>query len=339
MKRLLLLNVCIVFLISAYIQSANCQGIATYENLTLSPNSAWYGSNNSGGFTDSGFFFPNSYTDFGGGMFAWYGFAYSNMNDTVTTGYTNQFSAITGKGVLNSAIYAVSYVNYDWMNNYQMHANVVKFSTPQTITGFYATNSTYAYFSMLNGDGTLAKKFGGATGNDPDWFKLQIKGYRNGNLTDTVNCFLADFRFANNTQDYILKTWKWVDLSALGIVDSLSFGLTSSDIGAYGMNTPAYFCMDNFNGLNPYLTVNELNNKDINVSIFPNPFSETIQIQSNSTDKAIALKIYNLNGKEIRNIAIVNQGYTINLSDLTSGVYFVRVSGSDFNQYQKIIKK
>ena len=318
---------------------ANSQSIATYDNLTLNPNSVWYGSDNSGGFTDSGFFFPNSYTDYGGGMFAWYGFAYSNKTDTITAGYTNQFSAITGEGALNSAIYAVSYIYYDWMNNYQMKPNVVHFSNPSTISGFYATNSTYAYLSMLNGDGTLAKKFGGTSGNDPDWFKLQIKGYRNGNMIDTVNLYLADFRFPNNTQDYILKTWKWVDLSVLGIIDSLSFELTSSDNGAYGMNTPGYFCMDNFNGVNPYITVNELNNKNVQISIYPNPFTETILVRSNSIDKGIAMQIYDINGKEIRKTEIVNQENTINLSDLTTGVYFIRVSGSDFNHYQKIIKK
>jgi hypothetical protein len=315
------------------------QNIATYDNLTLNPNSVWYGSDNSGGFTDSGYLFENSYSDFGGGMYAWYGFAYSNKTDTITAGYTNQFSAITGVGVLNSAVYAVSYVNYDYMNAYQMHPNVLRFSTQKTISGFYVTNNTYAYLSMLNGDGTLAKKFGGTSGNDPDWFKLQIKGYRNGYMIDTVNCFLADFRFTNNTQDYILKTWKWVDLSVLGNVDSLSFGLTSSDNGAYGINTPAYFCMDNFNGINPYITVNELNNKDFNINIYPNPFAEIIHIQRNSTAKVITMNIYDVNGKEIRNLTIANQANTINLADLTSGVYFVRVSGSDFNHYQKIIKK
>lgn len=338
MKKFLFLNVCIVFSIFINLQSANSQSIATYDNLSLAPNSAWYGSDNSGGFNDSGFFFENSYSDFGGGMYAWYGFAYSNKTDTITAGYTNQFSAITGKGALNSAIYAVSYVNYDWMNNYQMHPNVLRFSTQKTISGFYACNNTYAYLSMLNGDGALAKKFGGASGNDPDWFKLQIKGYRNGNMIDTVNCFLADFRFVNNTQDYILKTWKWVDLSVLGNVDSLSFGLTSSDNGAYGINTPAYFCMDNFNGVNPYLSVNDLNISDVQISIYPNPFAESIRINCNSkNDKTLV--IYDLNAKEVCRKKIVNQEYTIDLSDLTSGVYFVKVSGSDFNHYQKIIKK
>lgn len=319
--------------------NALSQNIATFDNLNLSPNSAWNGEDNSGGFTNGGFLFENSYTSYGGGAFAWYGFAYSNMNDTITAGYTNQFSAITGKGNSNSANYAVSYIYYDWMNSYKMIPNVIRFATAKTINGFYATNNTYAYKSMLNGDAPLAKKFGGATGNDADWFKLQVKGYRNGALIDTVNCFLADFRSAINAEDYILKTWKWFDLSALGDVDSLAFGLTSSDCGAYGMNTPGYFCMDNFNGLNPNIAVSEFNNNNIQFSVYPNPFVETIYFSSNSTDKMLAVKIYNINGKLIRDLGIVNHEFTANLSDLPSGFYFVNISGSDFNNYQKIIKK
>jgi hypothetical protein len=37
--------------------------------------------------------------------------------------------------------------------------------------GVYVTNTTYAYNSMRDGD-MFAKKFGGPTGNDPDWYKL-----------------------------------------------------------------------------------------------------------------------------------------------------------------------
>jgi hypothetical protein len=42
--------------------------------------------------------------------------------------------------------------------------------TPVTVTGAYFTNTTYAALSMLSGD-SFAKKFGGASGDDPDWFK------------------------------------------------------------------------------------------------------------------------------------------------------------------------
>ena len=114
-----------------------------------------------------------------------------------------------------------------------------------TVSGAYFTNTTYAYLSMRDGDG-IAKKFGGVSGNDPDWFKLSITGIDNSDeYTATLDFYLADFRFADNSQDYIIDSWAWVDLTSLGNVVGIEFVVTSSDVGDYGMNTPAYFAIDN----------------------------------------------------------------------------------------------
>ena len=325
-----------VIILLLNINLAKSQNIATFDDLQLTLNSYWNGSDSSGGFNSGNVFFENKYTSFGGGAYAWTGFAYSNTTDTLTNGYTNQFSAITGKGALNSANYAVSYVNYDYLNNYSMTPNVLRFTTPKSISGFYATNSTYAYFSMLNGDGALAKKFGGTSGNDSDWLKLQIKGYRNGIMIDTVNCFLADFRFTNNAEDFIAKNWRWVDLSSLGNIDSLTFGLTSSDMGSYGMNTPAYFCMDNFNGTAP-TSINDFN--DLQINIYPNPFTKNIYIKLNDNPLLNNISIFDVSGKEIVSKNIVANDYTVNLSFLTEGIYFVKVTNKKSSFFSKIIKQ
>jgi hypothetical protein len=91
----------------------------------------------------------------------------------------------------------------------------------------------------------FSKEFGGQTSNDEDWLKLTITGKdAAGNITGTIDFYLADFRFADNTKDYLLDSWAFVSLRALGPVKSLEFSLASSDVGAFGMNTPAYFCLD-----------------------------------------------------------------------------------------------
>ena len=72
---------------------------------------------------------------------------------------------------------------------------------------------------------------------DDDKFILTITGYRGDQITDKVDVYLAD------GMD-ILNTWKKVDLSDLGLVDRIGFTLSSTDNGEYGMNTPAYFCLD-----------------------------------------------------------------------------------------------
>ena len=51
-------------------------------------------------------------------------------------------------------------------------------------------------------------------------------------------------RYADNGLDYIVDSWEYVELASLGVVKSLEFGLSSSDAGALGMNTPGYFALD-----------------------------------------------------------------------------------------------
>ncbi len=117
--------------------------------------------------------------------------------------------------------------------------------TDLTGTGALITNTTYAALSMRNGD-QFAKKFGGADGNDADFFKLIISGYSGGIATgNEVEFFLADYRFGDNSQDYILDDWTFVDFSALGTADEVRFDFASSDTGMFGINTPKYFALDN----------------------------------------------------------------------------------------------
>ena len=75
-----------------------------------------------------------------------------------------------------------------------------------------------------------------------DWFKLIITGYKNEVETAKVEFYLADFRAGKSS---IINKWTKVDLEKLNEVDKIKFTMESSDIGDYGMNTPAYACIDN----------------------------------------------------------------------------------------------
>ena len=48
--------------------------------------------------------------------------------------------------------------------------------------------------------------------------------------TNVVEFYLADFRSAEDSLDYIVNDWRWIDLSNLGNVDSLQFTMNSSDV-------------------------------------------------------------------------------------------------------------
>lgn len=96
----------------------------------------------------------------------------------------------------------------------------------------FVTNSAYGYYAMKNGT-AFSKKFG-----SEDWTKLHIIGVRNGVETGRVDVSLA-------AEGQLLNGWKCVNLDALGdAVDMIYFQFTSSDSGQWGMNNPAYLCLD-----------------------------------------------------------------------------------------------
>ena len=227
-------NLVCLMIVLAMINFANAD-IATFEDLTLPPESYWNGSDGSGGFHSGSAYFKNNYNATWG---AWDGFSYSNITDTTTSGVAGQYNAITGTGQGGSASYAICYVGW-------AELPTVTLDTPSMVGGLYVTNNNYAYYSMLNGD-AFAKKFGGDSGNDPDWFLLTITGKdSNSDVTGTIEFYLADFRFEDNSHDYIVNTWQFVDLASLGVAKGLEFSLSSRDVGAWGMmNTPAYFAID-----------------------------------------------------------------------------------------------
>ena len=230
-----LIGVIVVFAITGV---ANAEIVTDFEDLTLPPESYWNGSDESGGFTSGVAYFSNNYN---ADWDSWDGFSYSNITDTTTAGLAGQYNAITGGGWGGSANYAIGCVGW-------AEPPTVTLDTAGVVDGLYVTNNSYTYYSMLNGD-VFAKKFGGDSGDDKDWFMLTITGKDSGgDVTGTVEFYLADFCFEDNSRDYIVNTWQFVDLTSLGTVESLEFSLSSSDVGDWGMNTPGYFAMDSLVG-------------------------------------------------------------------------------------------
>ncbi len=206
-----------------------------FQSLNLQPNSFWNGSDASGGYKFNIATFSNSYNSQWG---SWGGFAFSNVKDTTTLGYGNQYSAMVTSFLEPLNAYAVAYYS-----SYSEDDTKIVFDRKVNLVSVKITNTVYAHHSMRNGD-VVGKKFGGADGTDPDWFLLTIDGYNGGIKTQTIEFYLADFRSTNSSQDFIRDNWTIVNLSSLGSIDKLMFKLSSSDNGDFGMNTPAYFAVD-----------------------------------------------------------------------------------------------
>ncbi len=315
MKKRLLAFGALTILATAPVVS---QTISTFDNLNLATaDTFWHSTTPVNSFVSGYAVFPSMYdTTYDYWSSGW---AYSNQTDssTLPSSPSQLFAAKAGSGYMSP--------NYGVGQNNAV-VNLISPATGGQVNGVWITNSNYAYNSMKLGD-FVGKQFGGTTGNDTDWFKVTIMNYYNGSLTgNSVDFYLADFRFSNNSQDYIVNDWRWVDLSSLGNSDSLIFSLSSTDVGTWGMNTPAFFCIDHLETADSPTGLAELNNSALNAS--PNPTHDWIAIAcANLTGSQ--LMIYNSVGQLIENRAVVSDREVISLTNFESGVYHVVVIGED----------
>ncbi len=232
MRKFLLLSLALVMAAFAMAQEP-----ATFEDVPLGSGGIWQPPVGDNEMPSGGWLFTNS-TQYG----YWGGFTASNRTDLSQTGLDAQYTAAAGCGYDGSTQYAVAFTMGVQTDVYAADGQL------HTVTGCYVTNNLWTYQDILQG-GYGELPYGGTTGNDPDWFKVTATGKNaSGQTVGELDFYLADYRFANNEEDYVLDTWEWFDLSPLGDVATISFSLSSSRGSGYNMITPAYFCMDNFNG-------------------------------------------------------------------------------------------
>lgn len=322
MKKIYFSTVAICFSLTL-----SAQQTIGFENVLLDSSSYDEGASGAGAFYENGVVFTNDYVISQYGNY-FEGFAISNMQDSTTAGYTNTFSAITASG--------------DSSTNYGIYnpSGKIEFAGQGVVlNSFRITNTTFAALSMRDGD-AFGKQFGSSTNangdidgtNGEDFFRLWTYAHaENGEIIDSVVFYLADYRFSDNSQDYIVKQWETVDLSSIqGTVYSLSFKFESSDVAPWGMNTPAYFAIDN---LSIYKNLGLNENTLSTISVFPNPFQDVINVKGESGK----VSVLDLTGKEIYSTDY-NSFIQISTAEFPTGMYFLTIENDRGSFSQKIIK-
>ncbi len=297
---------------------------ATFEDVALNSQGIWQGEEGENEMFSGGWLFTNYYSSY-----FWGGFTASNHTDLNQSGLNAQYTSAAGTGYDGSAQYAVAYTYGSQTDVYASDGSA------QTVTGCYVTNNLWAYQNMLYGDAT-ATAFGGPSGNDPDWFKLTATGKNaNGQTVGTAEFYLADYRFSDNNEDYVLNTWEWFDLSTLGEVATISFSLSSSKNDSYGMVTPAYFCMDDFNGVGPEVPNGIVENL-ANIEVYPNPCEGMLHLSLGNTE-SFEYSIYDLTGQIVVNGRSQGRETVVDMSRFPAGVYFISVIQDGKRFYNKLI--
>ena len=136
--------------------------------------------------------------------------------------------------------------------------------------------------------------------------------------------------------DYIVNVtpgfgWQYIEIPSNN-VDSVVFELESSDVGAFGMNTPDFFCMDNI-GSFPLSTVEISRNK---FSVYPNPSSDFINLKSLENNDEYLISIFDILGKEI--IHNLKNPEQIDISYFIKGQYIMKIETKDGIINERLLK-
>ena len=164
-----------------------------------------------------------------------------------------------GAGYNSSNNFAVVYGYVDAYNADYMNYPEISFSDAGTVSDLWICNSAYTYGVIMNGNhwddgeddgwtGTAVplKTLVDATGKK-GYLRVDAYGFNGNNATNNgnpVSIYLADYN-ANAETGNVITTWTAWNLSALGNVTKIKFNVVGNDSGQYGLNTPAYFCLDN----------------------------------------------------------------------------------------------
>jgi len=159
---------------------------------------------------------------------SWTGFALSTVSNTTANAFTNQYAAAEAR----PGAYTVAYD--DGWNP----APEIRFDIPAAPKSVQINNTTYAALTLRDGDAYgFSQPF-----SDGDYFLLTLTARDSaGNPLAVTNHYLADFR---DGRSFIQTHWTPLDLSWMPpAVASLTGTLETTDIGAWGPNTPMYFAL------------------------------------------------------------------------------------------------
>lgn len=212
------------------------------SDLSYGQDGIWTGNTQPGFVKLDGYEFSHLYQDMQGYDYI-SGFTPSKINDTSLHSplYSFPYAAMAGGGVEGIGTpYLVAFwdnMEADSFGNRscRIFAAAGETFVPQSV--MVCVNS-YVYYTLLNGS-DFSKKFGLG-----DYLVLEAHGVHPDGKESLGEFYLANIINPDDVASGIVTEWTEFDLSGLGICTGVYFTMRSSDSGQYGMNTPAYFCLD-----------------------------------------------------------------------------------------------
>ncbi len=167
---------------------------------------------------------------------------------------------------------------------------------------------------------------------------------------DVFNVKLVDFAGTNaevsaleininggSTPQLIANQWVSVDVPITALGGVVAGNLTRSDVAQIGITTAM---VDNLWYDNLYLHKNTvLSNETFtasNVNMYPNPTNSTVNI--NSIENIDSVSIMNILGQTVINKDVNSNDFSLDISELNNGQYFLRLNSNNTTVVKKLIK-
>jgi hypothetical protein len=309
-------------------------------------------------FSDAPLAFEHFTLSHSGGMYGtsgyWSGFIvgsngdstdYGNQNSSSDEWLSNQWGNMAGGGIRtgndgsvlkdeNGKVLTEKGLPY-LLANSSNGEPAITFDREYEAVGVYLNSHPWPYYGNLYGD-TYAR----ALNQEGDYFKVTVTGLKaDGEEAGKVEHLFAEYTAwldaPGNGELHQSRDWEWVDLSPLGKVSSLKFTLTSTDAGAWGMNTSAYFCVDKLQvrtedtGIRPPLSLTP--------QIYPNPVTDQLTVTGSAIRQ---VTVIDFSGRLIYQLQTDGASrLTIPVSRWSSGACIVRITDATGTVSRKIIKK
>lgn len=180
----------------------------------------------------------------------WRGFTPSRSSDTaIYSGdwLSHQFNVMSGGGMSGEGTpFMVCFWNnaetedmtVDERSCHIYYSNTIEGTKhpfkPQSV---YVNNACYTYYTMKDGD-QWSKQF-----TQGDYCELIAHGVKTDGTETTTSIRLADCT-GTDTDKWFIDEWTVFNLTPLGEITDIYFTMKSTDEGQWGMNTPAFFCID-----------------------------------------------------------------------------------------------
>ncbi len=208
-------------------------------------------------------------------------------------------------------------------------------------------NTLYKY----NADGSITTEFIDnavipTSANDTRYFEVGTKKY------------VATFIYGTESVKLVDVTGGLASASTVALSPTLGAVANGNTAGGLGIktvpdlvdginNTVTVYALGTNNGISGTTLIKDgavviLANKQFSVAeakIFPNPAGNEFQINLNNTiDKNAEAVIYNANGQQVKSSRLTSELQTISISDLSTGIYLVKIKNGGNQSTTKLIK-